>query len=45
VALARQSASWPECSTELLSDGWQRRLQTEEVREVRLAALRRRYRQ
>jgi len=28
---------------ELLSDGWQRRLQTEEVREVRLAALRRRY--
>ncbi len=28
---------------ELLSDGWQRRLQTEEVREVRIAALRRRY--
>jgi Zn-finger nucleic acid-binding protein len=28
---------------ELLSDGWQRRLQTEEVREVRIAALRQRY--
>uniref|UniRef100_UPI000D3CE468 zf-TFIIB domain-containing protein n=1 Tax=unclassified Variovorax TaxID=663243 RepID=UPI000D3CE468 len=28
---------------QLLSDGWQRRLQSEEVREVRIAALRRRY--
>ena len=28
---------------ELLSDGWQRRLQTEEVREARLKALRKRY--